>query len=145
MKVRRSTFGEGLILISLCLADTKRSIGCFCQLEGAEGTTGILGFLRGLSAHQSSWLFASARHKALLIRRNNKTGNVVYWGTPKWSINVLIMTRKKEMVGARRFEHPTSGSQNQRSTKLSYAPTRAFSRRKCILSQHSISITCRFL
>ena len=31
---------------------------------------------------------------------------------------------KEKMVGARRFEHPTSSSQNWRSTKLSYAPTR---------------------
>ena len=29
-----------------------------------------------------------------------------------------------KMVGARRFEHPTSSSQNWRSTKLSYAPTK---------------------
>ena len=31
---------------------------------------------------------------------------------------------KGKMVGARRFEHPTSSSQNWRSTKLSYAPTK---------------------
>ena len=31
---------------------------------------------------------------------------------------------KEKMVGARRFEHPTSSSQNWRSTKLSYAPTK---------------------
>ena len=31
---------------------------------------------------------------------------------------------KEEMGGARRFEHPTSSSQNWRSTKLSYAPTK---------------------
>ena len=37
---------------------------------------------------------------------------------------------KEKMVGARRFEHPTSSSQNWRSTKLSYAPTKPRRERK---------------
>jgi hypothetical protein len=37
-----------------------------------------------------------------------------------WSLNVAVFLK---VVGARRFELPTYGTQNRRATRLRYAPT----------------------
>ena len=49
------------------------------------------------------------------------------------------------MVGARRFELPTYGTQNRRATRLRYAPTARFLRPKIAIEKASLAGIAKFL